>query len=241
MGYTTRTKIQHIMAQSLTSATDTGLTTLKDLISIGNEIDSNLISEDVIEQYISWADEEINAALSVIYKVPFCENIDFETKLVADIDEYNQVVITERSCPFNLLDTILIVDSTGDYERHEIAELLKHNAFETIDTISINFAANTSRVLRIKYPDPIVYVATRLAAANIYDKYFASQSDPNITEYGKYLRQNAIEYLNNIVNGRTVLHGQHRIGFPFVSPYLKRRYGLEGNDRFGDRNIESKQ
>jgi len=237
MGYATINQVQQLMHQALTSATSTDLDTLDNLINIGNTFDNNLITTATIEQYISWADDEINAAINELYRTPLCENADFETNLAADIDPYNATIVTEKACPFNPGDTILLAID-GDYERHEIDEAISRTVFTTVDSIVADYDAALTRLVRVRYPDPIPFVATRLSVANIFDRYFTAQSDPNVSEYGKHLRAMATTQLNNILNGRTILHGQHRIGEAFVSPYLKRRYSLPGTERYGQRDIE---
>ena len=88
----------------------------------------------------------------------------------------------------------------------------------------------------MKFPEPIRISSARLAAANIYDKFFSSQSSPNTSEYGKYARDQARQELNNIRNGGTVLWGQHRIGRRFWNPNLDDRYALPALDG-ADRNL----
>jgi hypothetical protein len=237
MGYTTVTQVKNLLAQTLTSATNVSGTTPVDLINIGTELDNSLITTNVINQYITWADDEINSAISELYRTPLCENGDFETVLAADIDEYNVAIVTEKACPFNPGDSVMLATASGN-ERHEIDEIVETNAFTTVDPILVDYPATTTRVVRIRYSDPIPFVATRLTVANVYDKYFSSQSDPNTSDYGKVLRSLASNMINDILNGRRILHGQHRIGIPFSSPYLQRRYSLPGSERYAQRDME---
>jgi hypothetical protein len=62
------------------------------------------------------------------------------------------------------------------------------------------------------------------------------QSAPNKSEYGQYLRQMARVDINNILNGRTILHGQQRIGRRFYNANLVDRYSLPGD--WGEHNME---
>lgn len=228
MSYCTLRMIQDIIAQSLTTATPSDLDAPVDLLQIGNTFNTNTIPQDIIDRYITWGDEEINAALSELYATPFCEFADFETALLADINEYNPYIITCKRCPFNIGDTVILIDGNVQ-ERHIISEVIndtERNVFGTEDPILNNFSANTSRVIRVKFPEPISLMSSRLAAANIYDKYFGAQSTPDESKFGQYLRRQARQGINNILNGRTILHGAHRIGRRFFSPTLTERYGL---------------
>lgn len=238
MGYSTVILVERILAQALTSSSPQDLVAPVDLLKIGNTRDSNLVPESIVEQYILWADEDINAAVNELYKTPLCEKADFETVLYSDINEYNQYIITEKGCPWYPGDIIILNDGINE-ERHiirEVVDLINRNVFLTEEPIIYHFKASNTRVIRIKYPEPVTLISARLAAANIYDKYLMSQSAPNKSEYGQYLRQLARVDLNNILNGRTILHGEHRIGRRFYNANLVDRYSLPGD--WGEHNME---
>jgi hypothetical protein len=80
-------------------------------------------------------------------------------------------------------------------------------------------------------------ISARLTSANIYDKYFASQASPNMSDFGKTMRALATNSLNNILNGRTVLHGQMRVGNRFFNSNLQDRYSLPGSDQDTSRDL----
>lgn len=233
MGYTNITNIQARIAQALTTGSPSNLNTPVDLLSVGNTLDSNLIPDDVVEQYILWADNEIDAALNQLYLTPFCEKGDFETCLFAHIDEYNDFILTEESCGLNIGDNILLIHYDENInqnieERHIINDIVDQNSrniFSTLEPIGYNFPSG-SRIVRVKYPDPITFISTSKAAAYIYDKYFMSQSDANESEYGKYLRKQADQHLNNILEGRTILHGVKRRGRRLYNPNITDQYSL---------------
>jgi hypothetical protein len=228
MGYCTITEIDRVLAQSLTSATNPDSQARRNLLQIGSVRDKNTIPDSIVEQYIQWAGQEIDSHLSEVYKVPLCELADFEGILQSDIGEYNDYIVLERNCPLTSGDEILITDGEEE-ERHEIDDSVGDGIFSTVETIIYPFEAG-SRVLRIKYPDPIPFVCSRLAAANIYDKYFSSQVSPAISDYGKYLRAQSRQKINDIMNGRTILHGIHRIGRRLFDPTITDQYGLPQGD-----------
>jgi len=224
MGYCTTTEVDNIIAQSLTSATDPVNQTRRNLLNIGSVRDKNVISDDIVQQFIRWSGQEIDAALSELYSTPLCELADFETTLAADIDEYNLYVILDKVAPLAVGDVILLAD--GDVsEKNEISEVVGDGVFEVAIPFDYEYSAGT-RVLRLKYPDPIPWICSRLAAANIYDKYFASQASTNVSEYGDSLRKQARQKINDILNGRTILHGVRRIGRRLYDPTITDQYGL---------------
>jgi len=227
MGYCNSQDIENVIAQALTSATASSpnsFGTLSPLISIGNTLDKNLIPDATIDYYIQMADREVDAMMSELYNTPFCELSNFETVLYSDIYEYNPYIVTERSCPLMVGDEIVLIGE-GQEERHIVDEVISSMIFSTEDEIGYYFPAD-SRVVRVSYPDPIRFISARKAAATLYDKYFASESSPNVSKFGEYLRGLADTDIDNILNGTIILHGQHRIGRRFYNGNTVDQYGL---------------
>lgn len=239
MGYCTEKDIRNVIAQALTSATastDSSLNTYASLLNVGKTLDKNLVTTGIIESYIQMTDTEIDASLSQLYSVPFCQIANFETILYSEIDEYNHYLVVERSCPFSPGDIIIL-----KYQEHEetleIEELIEPTIFSTVDDVQYHFPAD-SRLVRVSYPSPIRYISARLAAANIYDKYFSAEVSPGTSAYGQYIREIARQEINNILNGRTILHGVHRIGRRFYNANLVEQYDLpKGSD--GSKDIDA--
>jgi len=231
MGYTNITLVERTLANTLTSSSPTNLSQAQDLIRIGNTLDFNVIDESIVNQFIQWADAEINAAVSQLYEVPLCEIADFETTLISDINDYNDYIITPGSCPFYVGDVILLVEK--DYEeRHIIDEIVnedENNIFQTVEPISYAFKAACTRVIRLRFPDPITLMSSRWAAASVYEKYFMAEASPSESEYGKWMRSLFRDDINGIINGNIILHGVHRIGRRFFNSTLVSQYGLPRN------------
>ena len=228
MGYSTESDIVKTIAQALTSATSQttdGLGTLSSLLNVGNVLDKNLITTDIVNYYIQLADSEIDATLSELYSTPFCEKCDFETELFSGIDSSNNnYIVLEKYCPLASGDIILLTDGTVE-ERHVIDEVIGGDTFSTVSEIQYSFPSGT-RLLRVLYPSPLRFMSARIASANIYDKYFTSESSPNASSFGETLRGLAYDRINDILSGTIILHGQHRIGRRFFNPNLTDQYGL---------------
>lgn len=234
MGYTNTKQISLRIAQSLTTSSPSSIDAPVDLLKVGNVIDSNLIPQETVDQYIAWADEHIDSVLSQLYQTPFCEKADFEACLFANIDTYNDYVVLEHPCGLNIGDIIELREGAIS-ERHVIGDVVderNRTIFSTLEAIDFGFSAG-ARIIRLKYPAPISLISASLSAAQIYDRYFMAQANVNESEFGKYLRRQAEQELNNILNGRTVLHGVRRIGRRLYNPNLPAQYDLpnggEGN------------
>ena len=224
MGYCTIAEVDRILANALTSATNPQTSGRRNNLTIGAERDKNNVTDIIVNQYIQWAGQEIDAHISELYKTPVCELADFEGALYADLTEYNSYIVLEHNCPLAVGDTIVITDGYTS-ERHTIDDVLGDGIFSTTESIVYPFEQGT-RVLRVKYPDPLPFICVRFAAANIYDKYFAAEVSPNVTDYGTLLREQARQKLNDIRTGGTILHGVKRIGRRFYDPTLVDQYGL---------------
>jgi len=240
LAYCTTVHVSIMLARALTSSSprDSDFPSGRvDLIRIGNTLDSNMVTTEIVNQFIAWADNDINADISVLYQTPVAKTINYEAALYGDIDlQYNPYIVLENIGPFSVGDEIILTDGTHE-ETHVIAAI-DGNVIETEDAITYPFSASDTRVLRISYPFPLTQCSARITSGNIYDKYFAAQSDPNVSEYGKFLRKQARQDIDNILNGRTVLHGAVRIGRRFFNPNLMAQYPLAGVNQGGAMDID---
>jgi hypothetical protein len=238
MGYATRQLVENILAQTLTSATTPTLEGRGKLINFGNQIDKNLITNAVMDNFISMADTFINSALSVLYKTPLIETADAEFVLALATDPYSSDIIVEDNKASLLVpgDNLIFVQDSLE-ERGIVSSVENSSTFTLENALGIIYEPSYARIIRVKYPNPIPNISARMAAASIYDRYFLSQSSSEKSDYGKNQRSLARVDINNILNGRVVLHGQHRIGKRFASGNLIDRYGLPSVDSDGTRDI----
>lgn len=227
MGYCNVKDITNIIAQALTSATASTpneFGTLSDLMNIGNTFDRNLISDDTVNYYINLSDSEIDASLSELYKTPFLESVTLESYLFSAIDEHNTYIVTKDKCPLVSGDEILLKYKEHS-ERHIIDKVIGIGVFSTVDEIDFYFPEDT-RILRLSYPEPVRFISARISAGAIYDKYFSSEASPNMSKFGETMRSLAYDRINDILSGKIILHGQHRIGRRFFNPNLIDQYDL---------------
>lgn len=241
MAYCTISQVDRILAQALTTASPTNLSVPGKLTSIGRSRRLGLIPDDDVLYYMRLSDGHINAALSQQYRTPLSEICDFETTLATSIDEYTGTLSLSSWAVLTTGDAIVLTD--GDItERVEISDIdLTTGDITTEADVTNVFDSSNTRVLRVKFPDPIPFVAARLTAAAIYDRIAKAQNEPGKSDYAEIIRQEAVNELNNIREGRTILHGVPRIGWRFANPTLLDRYGLKGSiDQDGSRADQGK-
>jgi len=238
MGYATRQNVYDILAQALTTATATTVNGQPvPLVNFGNTKSNNSISDDVVNQYISWASDQIDASLSELYVTPFMQKVDVELRLLNDVDPYNSFVNVSRAAVLTPGDVLIFSDTLNE-EEHVVTEVSTSTQIELDYPLSGIYYAETTRVMRVRFPPTLNLICSRMAAANLYDKYFAAQANPNISDYGKNLRALALSDLNAVLNGIIILHGQKRIGHRFFNPTLRDRYGLPAIENDGSRDMK---
>lgn len=238
MGYCSLSDIERILAQSLTTAsTNPALSALPGkLTSIGRKLNLNLIAEDDANYYIRLADGHINSALSQQYETPLTPICNLETELTVDVDAYILDPIIVDADELVPGDMLYFVDGIHN-ETGEVDTVTGNNI--TLKSPLINlYEAQTTRILRIIFPDPIPYISARLAAATIYDKYATAQQEPAKTEFGSALRKSAFDELDNIREGRTILDAVRK-GWRFANPNLVDRYNVRSSfDQDGTRSSQ---
>lgn len=218
MGYSTRFEFEQALANVLTTANPdpSAVDNTIAITSIGNEI-TDTIADAEVQQYIRWADENIDAWLRDIYRTPLKRVNRGSYPLAADVTAGDSFALLNDNTRFNVGDVVLIRDGTNSQEMTIDAIPNKIRLDFTLP-ITLSYLAADTNIERIRYPDPIPKVSARLAAAYFFDKQFAAQQDPNTSNYGQYLRKLAYSDINSITSGKI------RLAIPDAGQYIGRRY-----------------
>jgi hypothetical protein len=227
MGYSTPKQVQDILASTLTRGTNDDFPV--DIINVGNQV-RDTVRPDTFIQYIRWADEQIDAALSVVYQVPLKRIVKGEYDLLADINSGDDTIRIEDSTRFHVGDIINLNDRVV-HEKQIIAQIPDETTIVVVSPFTQSFTTVDGVVQRIGYPDPMPLVSARMAASSLYDKYFSSQSSTSTSDYGKELRIAAENNFNNVLNGRSKLMGQRIIGRRFYNPALQDSNNVPSGDK----------
>lgn len=224
MGYCTVDEVDKVLAQALTSARPNVPGERFKVWEIGHARDSNRIPNEVVNQYIDFGDSAIDGILSHQYATPLSRVAWGEWKLDADINEYNQQVELEDATNLVVGQTIVIHDNdTGYEETHEVATKIDQFTVTVIRPVG-TFEGDNTIVMRIQFPPPINQISARYAASFIYDKYFAAQASPDVSDYGNKMRDWSMGQLNDVLNGKVILKNQKRVGDRFGNPWLDDLY-----------------
>jgi hypothetical protein len=220
MGYSTRSEIEQALANALTNGNPEGTGPIN-ITEIGNTL-SATVTDDQIAQYGRWADEQIDADLSTIYRVPLKRVNKGTFRLALDATVGDTMLTMEDASRFTAGDTIVIRQGVLEEEGlvvpqpecvPEVSPAPPPNFAQPPDSrklclwlpITNSYDLNLARIDRIRFPDPIPKISARIAAAFIYDRHFAAQVEGNQSDFGKALRAEAKQQLNLILTGVTKL------------------------------------
>jgi hypothetical protein len=215
MGYCTRVEVELEVANALSSGTpNTGL--VLPITTVGNSLTST-VTDDQLNFFIRTGDEIIDAAISSIYQIPLTPINRGSFQLITNATLGDNFVLVTDATRFTPGDTVQI-RSGATIQRLSVTAVPNPNQLNLSLPLSGNYTASQTLVERIAYPDPIPKISARLAAANLFDKHFAAQQEPNESEFGKYLRKRAFADINGI------LAGTIRLLVPDAGMYVGRRY-----------------
>lgn len=218
MGYSLKAEVVQALANALSQGSPNAPGTLVDLVTVGKLV-SDTVNDSELFQYVSWADQKIDAAIVNIYQTPLDRVNLGSFELANDIVAGDTSIIMPDVTRFTIGDIILVRDSTsGQFQQVVIQDMPNENTLILTTPLVNSYSALTTKIERIRYPDPIPLISARMAAAYLYDKHFAAQVEGNESDYGKYLRQQAFQDLENI------LMGVERLKVADAGRYVGRRY-----------------
>lgn len=218
MGYTTKEEVIMVLANALTQGSPSTPGTLVDLTTIGKQV-TDAVSDEQLYQYIRFADQGIDAAISSIYRTPL-QRINRGTfELAADVTIGDTHVHLTDATRFTVGDTCMIRERSLSQKQTLTVVSISGDILSFGTTpITSGYSRLTARVERILYPDPISKISAKMAAATLFDKHFAAQVDGNQSEFSKVVRGQAIQDLNNILSGTI------RLDVPDISWFVGDRY-----------------
>jgi len=216
MGYATRQEVILALANALSMGNPSTPGTLVDITSVGSTI-SDSVTEAQLNQYIRWGDQQIDGALSALYRTPLRRVNRGTFRLALNATAGDTQIILEDATRLTEGDAILIRDTVNS-QQVTVSGILDDNQVTLATPLLHSFDLLDTAVESIRYPDPVPYISARFAAATLYDRHFASQVQGNQSDFGKYLRRLAFDNLN------LVLSGAVRLELADAGDYTGKRY-----------------
>lgn len=188
---------------------------------------ANSIKTSVANKYIYFATQFIDSRLSQLYYVPLLRIKKITVDLIHNMNPSSTDVMVSDISGFNVDSAIQIKDDNGS-EFATVASIAE--TFDVDGKVVKNFTHLTltvpttnaydylshGEVSLLVYPDPIPVLTARYAASLMFDKLFVADQTPDISNYGKTLRNMSINDMNGILSGQIRLHGQEMCCKRFV-------------------------
>jgi hypothetical protein len=218
MGYSSKAEVIQALATALTSGQPNSPGVLVDVTTVGKLV-TDTVNDSEIYQYIRWSDENINAAISSVYQIPLQRINRGSYDLAADVVAAQTFILLADATIFTEGDVVVLRDlALAQSQTLTVLSIPNENRINFTTPITLSYSMLTTKVERIRYPDPIPKMSARLAAAYLYDRHFAAQVDGNESDYGKYLRNLVKQDMNNI------LAGTIKLLLAEAGQYVGRRY-----------------
>jgi hypothetical protein len=171
MGYSVRAEVEQALANALTSGNPTGGGVVS-ITTIGNTL-SDTVSDDQIAQYIRWADEQIDAVISSIYRTPLRRVNKGTFRLAADAVAGDDFLLLEDAGALNE-DNLVIpqgncVTPTSPAPPPNFKEPPDSRRLCLWLPIANSYDLNLARVERIRFPDPIPKTSARIIRLELPD------------------------------------------------------------------------
>lgn len=166
-------------------------------------------------RFIRLAEQEIDARLRPYYVCPLRRIKTFETEILDDVSAGTDVEVKIHDTGVFSKGQMVRLQSTSNFETSEIASITDLHKL-VLKEVENGYDANESRISILEFPDPIPFIAARLAVSYAFDRLFSAEQSPNISEYGKTQRNLAINSFDSILTGTTLLFGQDHTGRRFV-------------------------
>jgi hypothetical protein len=169
----------------------------------------NKFNRNHIIEFIKFAQQEIDARLRPMYVCPLRRIKIHETGLLNNVVSGNSIRLSVHDSGSFARGQLVRVQSDCDYEEATVTEIPNLNQI-IVDKLISSYDAD-SLVGILEYPDPIPLTAARLAASYAYDRLFAAEQSPDVSQYGNEMRKRAMFSIDSILTGAAILMGQEHV------------------------------
>jgi hypothetical protein len=192
---------------------------------------ANSISTATASKFIYFATQFIDSRLSTIYVIPLIKIRKISINIIANIMPGSYDVMVEDVSAFFAGCTVHLSDDNGSenamvgsiaenwIEGGASVKNFNHLTLAT-PTVQAYDAGSNAKVHLLVYPDPIPVLTARLACSFMFDKLFVAEQEPDISNYGKSLRNMSTLDMNGILSGQVRLMGQEFVSRRFVRNQL---------------------
>lgn len=192
---------------------------------------SDSVTTSTANKYIYFASQFVDSRLSQVYFVPLIKITKVSVDLIANMLPGSTDVMVSDISGFNVDSAIKLQDDNGS----EVATVGSISETIVVGGATVkNFnhltlsspttgaydAGSHGMVHMMVYSDPIPVMTARLACALIFDRLFIADQHPDVSNYGKTLRNLVTVDMNGILSGQIRLLGQEFCSRRFVRGQL---------------------
>lgn len=192
---------------------------------------ANSISTQVASKYIYYATQTIDSRISQIYVTPLIKIRKVSVDLIANMLPSSTDVMVDDISGFFVGSSVMIQDDNGSERATvgSIAETVVESGITITNFNHLTLSAASQNAYDVgshgsvhlmMYPDPIPVMTARLACALMFDKIFIADQEPDVSSYGKTLRNLVSLDLNAVLAGQIRLVGQEFVSRRFVRGQL---------------------
>jgi len=187
---------------------------------------------DQICEFIKFAQQEVDARLRPIYVCPLRRIKIHETEILNNVSSGTNVKVSVHDTGPFAKGQLVRLQSECDYEEAVIESIPNLDQL-ILNSVTSSYDAD-SLISILEYPDPIPLVTARLAVSYAYDRLFAAEQSPDVSQYGTEQRKLAMFSMDSIITGNVILMGQEHVGKRFARHSLFDSYKTPTDDiQFG--------
>ena len=190
------------------------------------------ITSNTITEFIKLAQQEVDARLRPMYVCPLRRIKIHETGLKNNVLSGSDIRIVVHDSGAFAKGQSIRLQNDYNFEETTIKSIDNLNYF-IVNSLSSSYDAD-SLVAILEYPDPVPFITARLAASYAYDRLFAAEQSPDVSNYGNEQRKRAMLGIDSILSGTVILMGQEHMTKRFARMSLFDSYKTPTDDiQFG--------
>jgi hypothetical protein len=220
---------------------------LPENVTIGNITSINVtsarrstISTEVAVRNLSFATQYVDSRLSALYLTPLTRVVEARSPIIANMLPSSTDVMVDDIVKFRIGACVRLKDTNGD-EISQIKDVPEQfdgecniNHLTLIAPTRNAYDPGSEAIVEMMiYPDPISSITARVAVGIMFDKLFTTDGSPDVSNYGKTMRNLARDDIDSILIGVTRLKGQQFIGKRFARQQLFDTFKAPGDTQPG--------
>lgn len=197
-----------------------------------NQSSRSKLSSDEIGEFIKFAQQEVDARLRPMYVCPLRRIKIHETGVLNYATSGSSVKISVHDTGQFAKGQLVRLQTEYSYEEATISEV--PNLGQIVVDRTTTAYDSGSLVSILEFPDPVPLITARLAVSYAFDRLFAAEQSPAVSQYGIEQRKMAMFSMDSILTGTIILMGQEHFAKRFVRMSLFDSYKTPTDDiQFG--------